>query len=137
MKHITKQIILAAAIPLFCHMASGCHKEDAFTPSTQQLCSDIQVHYFIDGEPHLAHLKDSTQWHCLLSQLVALSRHHHIRILPTRHSPAASASKETKTFTTKSQSEAEHWIKEMNALGYTTTIEYDEETGIYTLTATK
>ena len=42
-----------------------------------------------------------------------------------------------KTFETKDPDEAIKWINEMEKLGYTTDITFDETTGLYILIATK
>ncbi|MBR1835137.1 MAG: hypothetical protein IJ785_06495 [Bacteroidales bacterium] len=125
-------------IPLLGCLAAACHKEGTVLPNTQHVYTDIQVHYLIDGEPHIAHLQDSSQRHLLIADLIALTHQgHHLRLLASRPSATSCATKETKTLETDNLDEAAKWAQEMSDLGYSVNITYDEKRNLYILTATK
>ena len=131
-----KAIIKVAILALLGTVAVSCQKEAA--PVTSSVCSQAEynVRYSIDNRVYHASLQTSEEWHTLLSDLLALARQgHRITIQNTTVSTTSAASKEIKTHETDNYDDAISWMKMMSELGYEVIIEFDEETGIYTLTA--
>lgn len=131
-----RTIIKVAILALLGTVAVSCQKEAEPVPSSVSSQSEYNVRYTIDNRIYLANLQTSEEWHSFLSDMLALARQgHRITVQNTTSSNQTASSKEIKTHETKDYGEALDWANMMIELGYEVTIEYDEETGIYTLTA--
>jgi hypothetical protein len=131
-----KTIIKVAILALLGAFAVSCQKEAA--PVTSSVCSqsEYNVRYSIDNRIYHANLQSSEEWHTFLSDMLALARQgHRITIQKPTSSNQTAAPKEIKTHETDNYDDAIAWMKMMIELGYEVTIEYDEETGIYIVTA--
>ena len=117
-------------------VAVSCQKEAEPVHSSVCSQSEYNVRYSIDNRIYHANLQTSEEWHSFLSDMLALARQgHRIKIQNTTSSNQTAASKEIKTHETDNYDDAIAWMKMMIELGYEVTMEYDEETGIYTLIA--
>ena len=131
-----RTIIKVAILALLGTVAVSCQKEAEPVPSSVCSQSECNVRYSIDNRIYHANLQTSEEWHIFLSDMFALARQgHRITIQNTTVSTPTAASKEIKTHETKDYGEALDWANMMIELGYIVTIEYDEETGIYIVTA--
>ncbi len=139
-----KTIITVALLAVLTSLAVSCQKEEAditsATPSTVIAENDTlrTVVYTIDGVSYRLTLVGDQAWHDFLSRMFALAEEGHSvtffneeaasRVLPT---------KEVETHSTSNKEDAYQWSEQKVKEGYTVTIVFDEETGIYTCYAFK
>lgn len=128
-----KQKIITIALAITLGIAvGGCSKEDSTPTQTPS------VVYYYNGQQHTAQLYNDEDWALLLDQLFALAEEGYtVQFFNPNVRPSADTAKSRKVFTTTDKQEAITWCEEMEELGYTVNISFDEETGIYTCTATK
>ena len=134
-----KNIITVALLAVLTTMAVSCQKEDAditsATPSTVIAENDTlrTVVYTIDGVSYRLSLVGEQAWHDFLSRMFALAEEG--RTVTFFNEEAASRvipSKLVETFTTSNKEEAYQWAEKKGNEGYTVTVVFDQETGIYT-----
>ena len=134
-----KNIITVALLAVLTTMAVSCQKEDAditsANPSTVIAENDTvrSVVYSIDGVTYRLTLVGDQAWHDFLSRMFALAEEG--RTVTFRNEEAASRvipSKLVETFTTSNKEEAYQWAEKKGNEGYTVTVVFDQETGIYT-----
>ena len=78
------------------------------------------------------------EWNTFLSDMLALARQgHRVSVQRTSTSSLTLPAKEVVTHETKDPDEVIAWFNMMTEQGYEVIIKFDEETGIYTLTAIK
>ena len=131
-----RTIIKVAILALLGTVAVSFQKEAE--PVTSSVCSqsEYNVRYSIDNRIYHVSLQTSEEWNTFLSDMLALARQgHRITVQKNTVSTPTAASKEIKTHETKDFGEALEWADMMTELGYEVIIEYDDETGIYKLTA--
>ncbi len=128
-----KQKIITIALAITLGIAvGGCSKEDSTPPQTPS------VVYYYNGQQHTAQLYSDEDWTLLIDHLFALAEEGYtVQFFNPNARPSTDTAKSRKVFTTSDKQEAISWCEKMEELGYTVTISFDEETGIYTCIATK
>lgn len=116
-------------------LAVSCQKENIIdeTNIVAENGSVYKVSYTVDGVTHQLTLVGDEAWHDFLNRMVALAEEGHE--VSFRNKEAASrvvSTKEKVTFTTTDHDEAYAWAEAMLKDGYTVSIHFDKETGIYT-----
>ena len=133
-----KTVITATLIALLGTVAVSCQKEAE--PVTSSVCSlsEYNVLYRIDNVVHHANIQSPEEWHAFLTDMLALARHgHNVSIQRTSTASQILPTKDVVTFETTNGDEAIEWVEMMTELGYDVSIEFDEDTGLYTLIAKK
>ena len=135
MKKVFRTVALFAVLSV---AATGCMKEEkAFLPDNIDNKTETLVFHSANGENGSASLTDDISWDLFLSRMFALAAEGYpVTIYPTSYVSSISC-KETVTFTTTDQAEAEAWTKAMLLEGYSVNVAYDPKTGIWTCIATK
>lgn len=121
-------------------MAVSCQKENIIDETfvTTEKSTVYIVSYTIDGVAHQVTLTGDDAWHDFLHHMLALAEEGHA--VSFRNESAASrdaAHKETVTYTTTSHDDACSWADKMANNGYTVTVLYNEDEGVYICVATK
>ena len=139
-----KTIISVALLAVLTSLAVSCQKEEAditsATPSTVIAENDTlrTVVYTIDGVSYRLTLLGDEAWHDFLSRMFALAEEG--RTVTFFNEEAASRclpSKVVETHSTSDKDDAYQWSEQKVKEGYTVTVVFDEETGIYTSYAFK
>ena len=137
MKLIFKSLALLAVLSI---AATGCQKDNIVESQTsmrvQQNVIVRDVTYTIDGITFYATIHGDQNWQDFLKQMFDLIKEgHKVSIRNSDISSNGSLTKQTVTYTTSSQSDAQQWTDKMTREGYEVWVEYDPRTGIYTCTA--
>ena len=139
-----KTIITVALLAVLTSLAVSCQKEEAditsATPSTVIAENDTlrTVVYTIDGVSYRLTLVGDQAWHDFLSRMFALAEEG--RTVTFFNEEAASRvlpSKVVETHSTSDKDDAYQWAAQKVKEGYTVTVIFDDETGIYTCYAFK
>ncbi|MBP5536221.1 MAG: hypothetical protein J6X62_05445 [Bacteroidales bacterium] len=136
----SRTIKALALIAVLGTMAAGCQKETMVEPQTSvaEVGAVRHVHYTVNGELRQEKLVGEEAWNDFLYRMLALAeRGYTVRILNGNRTTQVSASKEVVTYTTTDKAAAFTWCDNMHSQGYDVTIEYNEETGVYTCIAVK
>ena len=133
-----KTVITATLIALLGAFAVSCQKEAEPVPSSVCSLSEYNVLYRIDNVVHHANIQSPEEWHAFLTNMLAFARQgHSVSVQRTSTSSQTLPTKDVVTFETTNGDEAIEWAYMMTELGYDVSIEFDEETGLYTLIAKK
>ena len=139
-----KTIITVALLAVLTSLAVSCQKEEAditsATPSTVIAENDTlrTVVYTIDGVSYRLTLVGDQAWHDFLSRMFALAEEgHSVTFFNEEAASRVLPSKEVETHSTSDKEDAYQWSEQKVKEGYTVTIVFDEETGIYTCYAFK
>ena len=139
-----KTIITVALLAVLTSLAVSCQKEEAditsATPSTVIAENDTlrTVVYTIDGVSYRLTLVGDQAWHDFLSRMFALAEEgHSVTFFNEEAASRVLPSKEVETHSTSNKEDAYQWSEQKVKEGYTVTIVFDEETGIYTCYAFK
>lgn len=133
-----KIIITVSILALLGSFAASCQKETDNVRLAGYSCSECNVTYRIDGKEYHASIHSSAEWHAFLEQMFALARQgRHISIQNTAVYSQSAASKEVVTHETPNYDDALEWAAKMINEGYTVDITFNEETGLYIVTAKK
>ena len=124
----------AAFIGLLGLATVSCMKENNIT--TENVASVETVYYSAGDSYGSENLDGDEAWDDFFGRMLALAREGYDVTIFGNASSSDSA-KEVVTFTTTSEKEATEWAKYMHSQGYTVGISYNQQTGIYTCTATK
>lgn len=119
-----------AVLAIASMMMTACQKE-SFNENMQ---TSNRVQYTVSGSTQSVTLSDDESWDLFLEHLFALAKEGETVVIWGSSSSEAKY-KETVTFTTTSEGEAKNWTAQMLAQGYTVSINYDEQTGVYTCIA--
>ena len=141
---ITRTVLLTAALA---GTMASCQKEEfqneMVLPSHEMSQKNLAhinttLRYWIDGVEHNQEYASQQEMDEYISYLIGLTREGKTIIIQGSENPSyAPAENDTKTFTTSDEGEIQKWGKEMKGKGYNVKITFDEETGLYTGTATK
>lgn len=133
-----KKVFTVALIAVLGALATSCQKEEIISPvNTSENTSSYTLVYYVSGEPHTVTCHSRAEYEALFSRLMALAREgYSIVIYDARFSHEA-MSKEKVTYTTHDEEDATKWSQKMVEAGYSVTVTFDEETGIYTCIAIK
>ena len=133
-----RTMITATLLAILSATAVSCQKEAEPVPSSVCSQSEHNVRYTIDNRIYHASLQTSEEWHTFLSDMLALTRQgHRISVQRTSTSSQILPTKDVVTFETTNMDEALEWANMMIEQGYEVFLEYDEESGLYSLTAKK
>ena len=121
-------------------LAVSCQKENIIdeTSIVAENGTVYTVRYAVNGVTHQITLVGDEAWHDFLNRMFALAEEGHE--VSFRNEEAASrvvSTKEKVTFTTTDHDKAYAWAEAMLKDGYTVSIHFDKETGIYTCYAIK
>ena len=139
-----KTIISVALLAVLTSLVVSCQKEEAditsATPSTVIAENDTlrTVVYTIDGVSYRLTLVGDQAWHDFLSRMFALAEEgHSVTFFNEEAASRVLPSKVVETHSTSDKDDAYQWSEQKVKEGYTVTIVFDEETGIYTCYAFK
>ena len=135
-----KIFITIALFAVLGTLAVSCQKENIMddTCVVAENGTVFTVSYSVDGATHHITLIGEDAWHDFLNRMFALAEEGHV--VSFRNEEASSRvvpSKDVVIFSTKDHDKAYAWADAMSEEGYTVTISYDRETGIYTCEAVK
>ena len=130
-----KTITTIALFAVLGTLAVSCQKENIIdeTNIVAENGTVYTVSYAVDGVTHQITLVGDEAWHDFLSRMFALAEEG--RTVTFFNEEAASRvipSKLVETFTTSNKEEAYQWAEKKGNEGYTVTVVFDQETGIYT-----
>ena len=119
-------------------MAVSCQKENIIDETfvTTEKSTVYIVSYSIDGVAHQVTLAGDDAWHDFLHRMLALAEEGHA-VSFRNESAASRVASHKETVTTSSQTDAYTWSEKMANNGYTVTILYNEDEGVYICVATK
>lgn len=139
-----KTIITVALLAVLTSLAVSCQKEEAdITPATPSAviidnAALRTVVYTINGVSYRLTLLGDQAWHDFLSRMFALAEEgHSVTFFNEEAASRVLPSKEVETHSTSNKEDAYQWSEQKVKEGYTVTIVFDEETGIYTCYAFK
>lgn len=116
-------------------VTTSCTKEE-LTEKPSAVVSAQSVAYVVDGQQYYANPQTDEEWAAFFDRMLALAEEGRtVHFWRTEQQSQFVASKEVITFTTKDRKKANAWAAEMTAEGYTVSVTYDQQTGIYTCTA--
>ena len=135
MKYNFKTMALFVGLSM---LAVSCQKETFVEQDTEVEATReyISVNYSIDGVNMQATFNDETSWREFLHWLFVMAEERH-RVSFGDSSRINGLTKETVTYTTKSQTDAESWGDKMIKKGYQVYISFDEKTKTYNSIAIK
>ena len=132
-----KKTITLAILAALSLASVSCQKEETEKTNRTNLEQDYSaysVRYTIDGQYHAATFRTAEERQAFILQLIGMTREGHaVTIIPNQ--TVQSASKEKVVHETKDPKDATQWTNQMIELGYTVTVTYNQETGIYTCVA--
>lgn len=127
-----KIIIPIALLAVLSTISVGCQKEEITEPLFPILEVETirAVHYIIDGKEYQVSIIGNNAWDDFIQNMCMLSYNGHEVFFYDANANQIE-SKETVTFSTKSESEAIAWCDKKFEEGYGITIKYDEKTNTY------
>lgn len=133
-----KDLISVALFATLSTMAVSCQKESIVENAglVESEAVKNKVYYTVDGIMQIAELNDERALEVFFEEMAMLTRMGH-RIVVYSNRTCTSVAKETITYTTQSHADAVTWCAKMFLDGYTVTMDYDENTKIYTCKATR
>lgn len=119
-------------------VVASCQKENVVeqSVSAEDQQSFISVVYTVDDVTRHATFTDEESWRAFIHWMVALSEEGH-RVSFEEDAVKYGMTKETVTYVTSSQSDAETWSAKMAKDGYRVSVFYDKKTNLYTCEATR
>lgn len=121
-------------------LAVSCQKENIIdeTNIVAENGSVYKVSYTVDGVTHQLTLIGDEAWQAFLNRMLALAEEgHEVRFRNEETASRIVSAKEVVTYATKERDKAYAWADAMVEEGYTVTIRFDKETGVYTCEAVK
>ena len=95
-----------------------------------------KIHYSIDSVTHQVTLLGDETWHDFLNRMFALAEEGHtVTFRNVNINSQVASAKDVINYTTNNREDAYNWAEQMGEKGYSVTIKYDNNTGIYTCTA--
>lgn len=137
MKKVFKTIALVSIIGL---TATSCQKEQTTFPqgTAEQIGYKHTVLYSVDGISQSVTFNTDEEWLEFLHQLFIWAEEgHQVTFRNAEASNNTIASKEKVVYETSNKKEAEEWAFAMEEAGYSVSVSYDSNTGIYTCIAIK
>ena len=120
-------------------LATSCQKE-AFLEEqcyVVDMEAGYSVHYSINGTSFHATLHDEDEYNAFIAYLFGLARQGNEVTFRDDNQPSTGLTKDVVVFTTSSEEEAATWSKKMASNGYTVTISFDQQSGVFTCIAIK
>ena len=118
--------------------ATGCQKESTeYLPFQSAECiSAYTMEYSIDGETHRAMFQTKDEYNAMILRLMSLAREgYEVKVRNGNIPLREASSKEVVVYTTSDENDAAKWTSSMTAAGYSVTVTYDEQKGLYTCIA--
>ena len=136
-----KSIIIPATLLAMLSLTTvSCQKENLVENATQSVENSATrtIRYTVNGTAYRQVIHSDEDLDALMFTLFALAREGYtVRMVDENNTFSETSVKVTETYTTKNEADALTWSKEKMLNGYAVTISFDEQTGIYTFTATK
>ncbi len=136
-----KSIIIPATLLAMLSLTTvSCQKENLVENATQSVENSATrtIRYTVNGTAYRQVIHSDEDLDALMFTLFALAREGYtVRMVDENNTFSETSVKVTETYTTKNEADALTWSKEKMLNGYAVTISFDEQTGIYTCTATK
>lgn len=137
-KIMSQKLRTIAAIVLLLTMAASCQKETVYDTATiTSMETTYMVQYSIDGMCHRVKIESEEQWQELFYALLAKAESGSVVRVERLGNFQTVSAKETVTYSTYDKTDAYNWASNMMAQGYTVTVVYDHNTGLYNCTAEK
>ena len=135
MKKIVRTMFVFAAISLF---AVSCQKESFVEPVALEQQSSMQYsnHYTVDGVTCSIRIENEDEWSAFVMQALTLAEEGHV-VTFSKYNVNTDASKEVVTYSTADKQDAYNWAANMTSQGYTVTVVFDNNTGLFNCTATR
>ena len=142
-KLITKAVLLSVAMA---GVMTSCQKDEfqneilvSHEMSQKNLAHvNTTLRYWIDDVGYSREFASQQEMNNYISYLISLTCEGRTVIIQGSENPSYAPSENDKlTFTTKDRTEMKSWADKMTLSGYNVKITFDEETGLYTGTATK
>ena len=137
MKKVIRTIAFIVALNL---TMVSCQKEQIVNQQSTiaEINTMYTVWYAVDGVPHNVTLSGEQAWQDFLEWMVALSEEGH-RVSFRNESVYGKiiCAKERVVFTTMSSTDAVVWARYMTDQGYVVSVEYNQNTGVYTCVAVR
>ena len=131
-KHTIKLMLFLA---LFGGVATSCTKEE-LTESPCVAAISQSAAYVVDGRLCYANPQTEEEWAAFLDRMFALVEEGHtVQFWRNGLRQQYAAAKEVITFTTTDREKAKKWAAEKAAAGYSVTVSFDQQSGIYTCIA--
>ena len=137
MKRTIKTVALLAVLSV---AAVGCQKETIEVPQAgiEESGTVYTVRYVINGITHTETLLGEKAWADFLERMLALAEEGYRVTMSSGYGTAQySDAKDVVTYRTKDKKEAYNWVETMVEDGYTVTITFNPQTGVYTCVAVK
>ena len=133
MKRIIRTMFVFAAISMF---ATSCQKESFVEPiaSEQQAPMQYSYNYTVDGISYSMHIENESDWESFVMNMLTLAEEGHA-VTFTKYKNYVNASKEVVTYSTADKQDAYNWAANMASQGYTVTVTFDNNTGLFNCTA--
>ena len=121
-------------------LAVSCQKENIID-ETSIVAENNKVYtvcYTVDGVTHHLTLIGDDVWHDFMNRMFALAEEgHEVSFRNEETASRVVSTKDVVTYSTKDRDKAFAWADAMVEEGYTVTVRFDENTGIYTCYAIK
>lgn len=121
-------------------LAVSCQKENIID-ETSIVAENNKVYtvcYTVDGVTHHLTLIGDDAWHDFMNRMFALAEEgHEVSFRNEETASRVVSTKDVVTYSTKDRDKAFAWADAMVEEGYTVTVRFDENTGIYTCYAIK
>ena len=121
-------------------LAVSCQKENIID-ETSIVAENNKVYtvcYTVDGVTHQITLIGDDAWHDFMNRMFALAEEgHEVSFRNEETASRVVSTKDVVTYSTKDRDKAFAWADAMVEEGYTVTVRFDENTGIYTCYAIK
>lgn len=132
------KIFPIALLAVLSATAVSCQKENVMDNAIETIDSKAYtMQYAINGVTHSALIHNEAEAQALLQYLLALTREGYETSIYNESTYSPSASKETITYTTKSEDDAVAWGLKKAEEGYKVSHVYNPKTGEYTCIATR
>ncbi len=135
-----KTVRTVALLAVLCLAATACQKE-AIVDVQPVASADSESHnvlYIIDGSAHSTSFSSEEEWLVFLDRLVALAEEG--RTVSFRNAEPSANTKQNReivTYTTRDHNDAVAWSVAMERNGFKVTIDFNQNTGVYTCTAVR
>lgn len=89
------------------------------------------MHYSVDGVTNIVSLYTEEEYRAFIYRMLSISEQGSVVVFFDELKFNPMPSKEIHSFTTSDKTEAYNWASKMESDGYTVTVVYDEDNGIY------
>jgi hypothetical protein len=135
-----KYIIPATLLVMISLTSVSCKKETIANQPTAHVenCNTRIIQYSVNGQTYHRAILNDDDWNTFMSSMLALAREGYIvTIMDENRSLYENCPKETVTFTTKNEDEANQWAFKKTLEGYVVEITFNRETGEFTCIANR